>query len=67
MSRYLITRLPWKDVAPSLNEKNGVLKEKLERIEKRYDETFQNEQRLKITLDRKTDTLQKLQQEHEIL
>ncbi|MCP4577698.1 MAG: TIGR04211 family SH3 domain-containing protein [Deltaproteobacteria bacterium] len=67
LSRYLIKRLPWKDVVPPLREKNVVLKEKLERTEKECNEISQNEQRLKEVLEQQTDALQKLQHEYETL
>ena len=67
LTRYLITRLPWKDVVAPLKAKNITLKEKLERTEKKCDEITQNEQRLKKILEQKTDTLQKLQHAHETL
>lgn len=67
LSRYLITRLPWKDVVSLLKKKNVALKGKLERIEKECNEISQNEQQLKRILEQKTGALQKLQHEYETL
>lgn len=67
LSRYLITRLPWKDVASPLKEKNVELQEKLKHTETKCNESSQNEQHLKSILEQKTDALQKLQQEYETL
>ena len=67
LARYLITRLPWKDVVAPLKEKNTELKEKLKITEKKCDEISQNEQHLKEVLEQKTDALQKLQKAYETL
>ena len=67
LARYLITRLPWKDVVAPLKEKNIALKEKLERTEKKCNEISQNERRMEEILEQKTDALQQLQQAYETL
>ena len=67
LSRYLVTRVPWKNLVTSLREENGALKERSFNLERRWKEASQNEQRLKEDLVKKTNDLQKLQREYEIL
>jgi len=67
LSRYLITRLPWKTLATPLREENNALKERILRVERGWNEASQNEQRLKADLVKRTNDLQKLQREYEIL
>ena len=67
LSRYLITRLPWKFQARSLKEENTKIKEKLTRIEKEYGETASREQVLAKELKENTEALEKLQNEYETL
>lgn len=67
LSRYLITRLPWKNLTTSLEEENSVLKERIFNLERGWKEASQNEQRLKTNQVKKTNDLQELQREYEIL
>lgn len=67
LSRYLITRLPWKTLATSLREENSALKGRILRVERVWNEASQNEQRLKTGLEKKTNDLQELQREYQTL
>lgn len=67
LSRYLITRLPWKTLATSLREENSALKGRILRVERVWNEASQNEQRLKTDLEKKTNDLQELQREYQTL
>jgi len=71
LSRYLITRLPWENQAKSLIEENDMLKEKLSRIEKEWDETLKRKigdySEMKEFHDTTQETIQTLTKENESL
>ena len=63
LSRYLMTRLPWKMQAQTLISESSTLKEKIAPIEKRLKENTLNEQNLKIKLQDSIEQLDKVRQE----
>jgi SH3 domain protein len=67
LSRYLVTRQPWKIQAESLRQENSQLKEKVARIEKEWGEAAQKEQDLSKEVKKYTQSLRKLQNEHQAL
>jgi SH3 domain protein len=67
LSRYLVTRQPWKIQAESLKEENSQLKENLARVEKEWGEAAQNEQDLSKEVKKYTQSLRKLQNEYQAL
>jgi len=66
-SRYLITRQPWENQARSLRQENGLLKEKLARVEKQWNETTDREQGGARELKKNIMALNKLQNEYKNL
>ncbi|MBW1767022.1 MAG: SH3 domain-containing protein [Deltaproteobacteria bacterium] len=71
LSRYLITRLPWENQAKSLIQETTVLKEKLSRIEKEWEETLKRKvgdySELKESNEATQETIQTLTKENENL
>jgi SH3 domain protein len=67
LSRYLITRQPWKIQAETLNIENSQLKEKLARVNKEWRETAQKEQDLSKELKKYMESLRKLQAKYKEL
>jgi SH3 domain protein len=65
LSRYLMTRLPWKMQNQSLISENSALKEKLAPIEKGLKENIFNEQNLKTKLKNSMEELDKARKELE--
>ena len=63
LSRYLMTRQPWKMKAQSLISENSTLKEKLAPVEKRLEENNLNEQNLKTELKTSMEELDKIKNE----
>lgn len=67
LSRYLITRQPWKMLADALSKENAQLKEDLTVLEKKSSEAVRREQELVTTLQKTAMSLNKLEKEHESL
>ncbi len=67
LSRYLITRQPWKMLADALSKENAQLKEDLTVLEKKSSEAVRREQELATTLQKTAMSLNKLEKEHESL
>ena len=61
LSRYLVTRLPWKIQAESLKQENSQLKEKVGHIEKEWGEVARKEQDLSKVKQAYEDTNAKLE------
>jgi SH3 domain protein len=67
LSRYLITRMPWKMQASSSQAVSAELKEKLPHIENELNITLRREKELTEKLQKNSDAFSKLQQEYESL
>lgn len=67
LSRYLITRQPWKMLADALSKENAQLKEDLTVLEKKSSEAVRREQELATKLQKTAISLNKLEKEHESL
>ncbi len=71
LSRYLVTRLPWKNQARSLREENARLKEKIARIDeewaKKVHRELGNTRQLKENHEATLKTVQRLTKENESL
>ena len=71
LSRYLVTRLPWKNQAMSLREENARLKEKIARIDeewaKKVHRELGNTMQLKENHEATLKTVQRLTKENESL
>ena len=67
LSRYLVTRLPWKIQAESLKQENSQLKEKVGHIEKEWGEVARKEKDLSKELKKYRQSLHKLSNEYKAL
>ena len=67
LSRYLMTRQPWKIQADSLVEENTRLKEQLTPAENKLSEALGREQMLTMKLQDRTEALRKTSEEYESL
>lgn len=67
LSRYLVTRLPWKIQAESLKQENSQLKEKVGHIEKEWGEVARKEEDLSKELIKYKQSLHKLSNEYKAL
>jgi len=67
LSRYLITRQPWKMRADALSKENAQLKEDLTDLEKKSSGAVRRQQELATTLQKTAMSLNKLEKEHESL
>jgi len=67
LSRYLVTRLPWKTQATTLKRENAWLKEELARVENKLNEAASSKKGLKQELRSNVWALRKLKKEHEEL
>ena len=64
LSRYLLTRLPWKKQSESLWKENELLKDKLPVVEKKLNDALQREKTLTIQLRDNTKILNTLEGEY---
>jgi len=64
VSRYLLTRLPWKKQSESLRKENELLKDKLPVVEKKLNDALRREKTLTIKLRDNTKTLNTLEGEY---
>jgi SH3 domain protein len=67
LSRYLITRQPWRMRADALDKENAKLKENLTALEKKSSEAVHREQELSTRLQKTAMSLDKVEKEHESL
>ncbi|MDY6881179.1 MAG: TIGR04211 family SH3 domain-containing protein [Thermodesulfobacteriota bacterium] len=67
LSRYLVSRLPWKLQSESLEKNNALLAEKLAVLEKEYRETSNREKELVRDLQKEVTALKKLKTDYESL
>jgi SH3 domain protein len=67
LSRYLITRIPWKNQVVSLKKEKAQLEKKLSLVKKELDKAMIHKQELTLELEKYSKTLSKLQDRYEII
>lgn len=67
LSRYLITRLPWKDQVKEMEDQVAHIKERADRLEKELSDTLEREKGLMKDLEKTTKDLKVLNKEYDTL
>ena len=67
LSRYLVTRLPWKDQVKEMEDQVAHIKERADRLDKELSETLEREKRLMKDLEKTTKELKVLNKEYDTL
>jgi SH3 domain protein len=67
LSRYLVTRLPWKDQVKEMEDQVAHIKERADRLDKELSETLEREKGLMKDLEKTTKELKVLNREYDTL
>jgi SH3 domain protein len=67
LSRYLITRLPWKDQVKEMENQVAHIKERADRLDKELSDTLGREKRLMRDLEKTTKELKEMNGKYEVL